>query len=148
MTALRWVVAAIVLAWPLLSQADLERARAERDLGKRSQFALENASAAMKAARQAYKSGDIRKVAQEAAELEESVEFAHASLAETGKDPRKSPKWFKRAEIETRNLLRNLEDFQEEMSYDDRALLDKAKIKIQQVHDDLLTGLMEGRRKK
>ena len=31
------------------------------------------------------------------------------SLESTGKDPRKSPKWFKHAEIETRDLLKKIE---------------------------------------
>ena len=147
MTAARWAVVAGLLISGGLAQASLEQARAEKNLGKRSQLALDNAVAAIKDARQAYKAGNTRKVAQDAAEIEESVEYAHESLLETGKNPRKSPKWFKRAEIESRNLLRNLEDFQEEMSYNDRGMLDKAKTKTQQVHDDLLTGLMEGKRK-
>jgi hypothetical protein len=33
------------------------------------------------------------------------------------------------------------------MSYADRSLLDKVKAGVQQVHDDLLVGLMEGKRK-
>lgn len=147
MTAARWAVVAVLAVVPMVSLANLEQARAEKNLGKRSQLALENAAAAMKQARLAYRNGDTKRVTEEASELEESVEFAHESLVQTGKDPRKSPKWFKRAEIETRNLLRNLEDFQEEMSYNDRGILDKVKAKIQQVHDDLLTGLMEGKKR-
>ena len=34
------------------------------------------------------------------------------------------------------------------MNFSDRAAFDKAKAKVQQVHDDLLTGLMEGKKKK
>jgi hypothetical protein len=33
------------------------------------------------------------------------------------------------------------------MSYTDRALLDKVKARVQQVHDELLLGLMEGKKK-
>jgi hypothetical protein len=33
------------------------------------------------------------------------------------------------------------------MSLDDRAILEKTKEKVQQVHDDLLAGLMGGKRK-
>ena len=57
-------------------------------------------------------------------ELEESVELAHTSLNQTGKNPRKSPKYFKQAEIATRDLLRRLDSFQGEMSFDDRPMLD------------------------
>jgi hypothetical protein len=74
--------------------------------------------------------------------------LAHKSLNATGKDPRKSPKWFKKAEIETRDLLRKLESFQHQMGFEDRPLVDKAKAAITQVHDDLLVGLMQGKKKK
>jgi hypothetical protein len=33
------------------------------------------------------------------------------------------------------------------MSFEDRAVLDNAKARLQKVHDDLLTGLMEGKSK-
>ena len=33
------------------------------------------------------------------------------------------------------------------MSFNDRPMLEKVKAKVQQVHDDLLVGLMEGKRK-
>ena len=37
--------------------------------------------------------------------------------------------------------------FQQEMDFSDRPMLDKVKTKLQQVHDDLLVGLMEGKKK-
>jgi hypothetical protein len=33
------------------------------------------------------------------------------------------------------------------MSFADRSMLDAVKARVQQVHDDLLVGLMEGKRK-
>ena len=33
------------------------------------------------------------------------------------------------------------------MGFNDRPMLEKVKAKVQQVHDDLLVGLMEGKRK-
>ena len=60
---------------------------------------------------------------------------------------RKSPKYFKAAEIATRDLVRRLEAFQREMSFEDRPMLEATKKKVQQVHDELLVGLMEGNRK-
>ena len=79
-------------------------------------------------------------------ELEESVILAWDSLESTGKNPRKSPKWFKSAEIETRSLLRKLEALQHDMNFEDRSALDQARARLQKVHDDLLVGLMEGKR--
>ena len=139
------VLVSIVLTGAL--RADLKRALAESNLEKRSGLALENAAAAYQRARAAYERGDEPQVAAAADEILESVKLAHTSLTATGKDPRKSPKWFKRAEIATRDLLRKLESFQQAMSFSDRSLLDKARALVQHVHDDLLLGLMQGKKK-
>ncbi|HLK49014.1 MAG TPA: hypothetical protein VKT49_12815 [Bryobacteraceae bacterium] len=136
------VVAAVSMA------AELDQARAEPNLEKRSKLALDNADAALRAARAAYRTGDTAASAAKMKELQDSVDLAYMSLADTGKNPRKSPKYFKQAEMVTRELGRKLDDFQHEMSYNDRPSLDAVKVRIQQVHDDLLTGLMEGRKKK
>ncbi len=101
----------------------------------------------MKAAREAYQQGDSKAVSVAAKEIQESVDLAWDSLESTGKNPRKSPRWFKQAEIETRNLLKKLETLQHDMGFEDRPLLDSAKARLQKVHDDLLIGLMEGRAK-
>ena len=145
---MRWImVGALFLLAAGVSLADLSRVRAEPNLEKRSKLALDNAVAALKEAREAYNAGDMQKAMAKAAEVQESAELAFTSLVKTGKDPRKSPKWFKRAEIESRDLLRSIETLQHDMSIDDRVILEKAREKVRQVHDDLLTGLMEGKRK-
>jgi len=128
-------------------QADLKRAQAEPNLEKRSQLAMDNALAAYQAARTAYDKGDNTQAAASIAEIVESVDLADTSLRETGKDPRKSSKWFKRAEMETRDLLRKLQSFQDTMGFEDRPMVDKVKARVQQVHDDLLLGIMEGKHK-
>ena len=127
---------------------DLNAVRAEPNLEKRSQLALANAEAAYKAAREAYENGDMARTEAAINEMLESLELAHASLKQTGKDPRKSPKWFKKAEMQTRELVRKIESFQEQMSFNDRPMLDKVKARTQQIHDELLLGLMEGKKKK
>ena len=126
--------------------ADLKRAMAEPNLEKRSGLALENAAAALKSARAAYDKGDNDQVAKDAAEILESVELAATSLDQSGKNPRRSNS-FKKAEIATRDLSRRLQDFQDQMSYFDRPLLDNVKARVQQVHDELLLEVMEGRKK-
>jgi hypothetical protein len=126
--------------------ADLKRAMAEPNLEKRSGLALENAAAALKSARAAYDKGDNDQVAKDAGEVLQSVELAAASLRQSGKDPRRS-NWFKKAEISTRDLGRRIQDFQDQMSYVDRPLLDKVKVRVQEVHEELLLGVMEGRKK-
>jgi fermentation-respiration switch protein FrsA (DUF1100 family) len=137
---------AIVLVGGLL-RADLQQVKAEPNLGKRSMLALDRAFDALTQARDAYEKGQTAQVTTFVKEIQESVELAEASLHETGKNPRKSPKWFKRAESSTRDLLRRLDAFQRAMDVTDRPMLDAVKAKIQQVHDDLLLGVLEGKEK-
>ena len=131
-----------------LSHADdLARVRAEPNLEKRARLALAESDAAMDAARSDYQRGDTDRVAGDAAKIIDFVDLAFLSLNQTGKDPRRNPKWFKRAEIATRVLLRRMGAFQQAMSFLERPMLDAVKDSVQQVHDKLLMGLMEGKRK-
>jgi hypothetical protein len=144
-TAWRATVLGLLLAAAL--PAGIKEVLAEPNLEKRSKLALDNADAAYQAARTAYDAGENGRATAALQEVRESVEVAYASLEGTGKDPRKSPKWFKKAEMETRDLLRRLSSFQDSMSFDDRAAVEPVKAKVQQVHDKLLMGLMEGKHK-
>jgi hypothetical protein len=139
--ALAFLFTATLPAW-----GSLDEARAEPNLGKRSALALDNAVAALHDFRAAYNAGDLQQCRAKAMEIEDSVELAYASLEKTGKDPRRSPKWFKRAEIQSGELVRSIEVMQHDMSFEDRALLDKTHEKVEEVHDNLLAGLMGGNR--
>src|SRR5689334_12042264 len=123
----RWLAAAVAVGlWASgFAQADLKRAQAEPNLEKRSGLAMDNAVAAYQAARTAYGKGENEAVAEKVGEILESVDLAYESLMKTGKDPRKNPKWFKRAEIQSRDLLRKLEAFQQEMGFSERPMLEK-----------------------
>lgn len=123
----------------------LDQVRQEPNLEKRSKLALENAEAAFKDARNAHRIGDTAVMAAKVNEVEQSVGLAFTSLNSTGKNPRRSPKYFKQAEMETRALARRLDEFQHEMTAEDRSTLDSLRAKVQQVHDELLTGLMGGK---
>ena len=148
MTRVTWAAVAVGLAFAAGARADLKSAMAEPNLEKRSKLALDNAMSAYDAARTAYDKGDSKATEAALHEVQESVEVAYTSLEQTGKDPRKSPKWFKKAEMETRDLVRRLDGLQNAMSFNDRAAVEPVKAKVQQVHDNLLVGLMEGKRKK
>lgn len=134
------ILGALLLELPL--RADLTAARAERNLEKRSRKALENAEAVLKAANEAYQHGDLKKTWILLDEVRESVELSHESLKQTGKNPSKSPKHFKHAEIKTRELLRRLNDFRDQMAAEDRDYIDKVRLSVQQVHEELLLGIM------
>jgi hypothetical protein len=140
----------LLLAFVLIGgmlRAGLQEVKTEPNLGKRSALALDNAFNALTQARDAYEKGQNAQVEKFAKEIQESVALAETSLHETGKNPRKSPKWFKHAESSTRDLLRRLDSFQQSMDVADRPILDSVKAKVQQVHDDMLEGVLEGKEK-
>jgi len=141
----RMALAVLLLSGGWL-HADLKRAMAESNLEKRSGLALENAAAALKSARAAYDKGDNDEATKAVAEVLESVDLAATSLDQSGKNPRRSAA-YKNAEKSTRDLAKRIQDFQNDMSYVDRPLLDKVKARVEQVHEELLLGVMEGRKK-
>lgn len=122
--------------------ADLKTVLAEVNLEKRSRLALENAEGALKEARKAYDSGNMKQSQLLMDETLASIELADESLRQTGKNPRKKPKHFKYAEMKTRNLLRNIESFENSMSYTDRSVIEKLKARTRQIHEELLAGIM------
>jgi hypothetical protein len=139
------LVFALVFAGP--ARADLGAAKAEANPEKRAEKLLDNAVSALKSAEDAYKvKGDLGAANTSLREVSDSVEMAYDSLKETRKNPSKSPKHFKRAEIRTRELMRQLGDFREQMSFDDRDVVDKVRAAVQKVHESLLEGIMGGKK--
>jgi len=126
---------------------DLTAIQSEPNLEKRSERALDNANLALDAARDDYNSGDFDKTQNDLQEVRDSVELCYQSLSDSGKDPRKDPKFFKRAELRTRALLRRLEGVGQGMSQVDRGTLDKVLERISEVHDNLLNGIMSKKKK-
>jgi hypothetical protein len=139
------LLAALALALPVW--AGLDAVKAERNLEKRAGMALANGGAALNSARDSYAAGDLQRTTAALDEVQQSVQLAYSSLLATHKNPRSRPTHFKRAEIRTRELLRRLDDFREQMSYEDRSVLDEVRAAVQKVRDDLLRGLL-GEKKK
>ena len=140
---LAFLVLAVAPAW-----ANLDAAKAEPNLEKRSGLALENASQALRAAQDAYMAqGDMKKVSASLEEVSASVELAYDSLQQTHKNPSRSPKYFKKAEIDIRALSRRLDDFRAQMSVEDRDQIDKVRAVVQKADDGLLEGIMGGKKK-
>lgn len=125
-----------------LSAADLEAVKAEPKLERRSDKALANAHRALDEARKAYEAGDIKKTEAALDEAGASVELSYQSLSETGKHPRSSPKYFKRAELGVRELLRRLKSIESEFAVDDRPMIHNLQQRLQRVREDLLNGIM------
>jgi hypothetical protein len=142
---------AILLLAPLLAAGqksseapadDLARLQSEPNLEKRAHAALNNAEDALKQARDAYTSGDTSAAESRLEEVGQSVELADSTLKQTGKNPSRSPKHFKYAELRTRDLLRKLDGFRDDMSVVDRPALDRVMATVQKIHDALLEGIM------
>jgi hypothetical protein len=142
---------AILLLVPLLAAAqrapgtpdeDMARIRLEPRPDKRARAALDNAEDALTAAREAYGKGDNTDVSARIEEVGQSVELADRSLQDTGKNPGRSPKHFKAAELRTRELLRKLEGFRDQMSVADRPVVERVVTAVQKIHDALLDGIM------
>lgn len=133
---------ALALLTAITLHADLSTAKAEPNLEKRSRLALENADAALRTAQEDYEKGDPGSAETFISEMEQSVEVAHGALAATGKNPLRSPKHFKYAELKSRDLLRRLEGFERSMDFADRKFVEHAKMKIQEIHDEWLLGIM------
>lgn len=122
--------------------ADLSAVLAERNLERRSRKALDHAEAVLKLARQSYQRGELETVKSHLAEVREAVEVAWRSLEQTGKNPVRHPKHFKHAEIKTRELLKHLGHFRDQMAFDDRGLIEPVRQSIEHVHEELLLGIM------
>jgi hypothetical protein len=138
---MRTLALAFVALAPLFAM-DLATVRAEPDLEKRSEKALAAADTAFQSARTAFKNGDATAEAAGLANVREAVELAVQSLADSGKDARRSPKYFKKAEIALRKLIRNLADFSFAKGADERAPAEALIAIAHEAHDKVLTGIM------
>lgn len=133
------------MSWVMVAMLafDLAAVRQEPNLERRSEMALDNAGMLLANMHEVYAAGDLEKTKAEASEVEESVTLAYDSLIATGKDPRRDPKFFKRAEMTTRQLLRRLDGVIESMSVQDRAILLMVRDRVSDIHDELLDSIMK-----
>lgn len=142
---------AVLLALPMFAlpvfAADLAAIRQESNLERRSQLAVDHAGAVLNTARTEYQAGNMEKAAAAIDETGDAVELAWQSLLDNGKEARRNPRYFKRAELSTRQLLRRIEGLAESMSYQDRPLAEKLRDRVNAVHDELVNALMSKKKK-
>ena len=120
----------------------LDDVRAERNLEKRSRLALEYAHATLDRAIKTYLDGNPKAGLELLAEIQQAVEISQESLEATGKIPSRKPKHFKRAEIETRALLRELESAETQVNFDDREHVRAVYDRVEEINRALLLGIM------
>ncbi len=126
--------------------ADDARVTAEPNLEKRSRIALDEAESMLKEARQSYNAGNTKEAQKQIDDVARYTEMAYTALEATGKNARKSPKYFKYAEIKSRELMRRLDALAQEMDVADRGMVEPAKDRIRKVHEEILSGIMGKKR--
>ena len=127
--------------------ANLESIRAEPNLERRSQLALGFAKATVKPVLEAYEQGDAELGGRLLMQIQEAVELAQESLSATGKSARRKPKYFKRAEIRSRNLIKQLRALSRALNYDEREVVDSVVDRVSAINDQLLLAIMTKRKK-
>lgn len=137
----------ILTAAAALSFADVPPAvMAEPDLEKRSELALKAADDSITAASKAYsEAAEPGVFEQHIKSLEDLTRVSMKSLQDTGKRASKSPKYFKRAELKLRSLLRRVSTLSDEVSVDDRPRVEAARKLLSDVHEQLLHDIMSKR---
>jgi hypothetical protein len=121
---------------------DLSSVKVEPNLERRSELALDNANGALDTAREAFRANDTSKMQTALDEITDSVNLSYQSLMDTGKDARRSPKFFKRAELKTRELLRRLDGLRLAVDVESRVSVEKVRDRVAEVHDNLLKSIM------
>ena len=115
----------------------------EPKLEKRSDRALSYARAAVARAVDAYEEGRPEQAREILASIVQAAEISRAALEETGKVARKKPKPFKKAEIDTRKLLKELQDAQRTLTFEERPDFDPAITRIDEINQSLLFEIMQ-----
>jgi hypothetical protein len=123
-------------------RADLTKVMAEPNLERRSELALKQANERMEEARTLYSDDKMPEFRTQVVEVAELVELSYKSLQDTGKRARKSPKWFKRAELSIRSLLRRVDGLEKDVSSEDRKTVTEVQARVRTVHQQLLHDIM------
>lgn len=120
--------------------------QAEVDPEKKSRLALEMALASVDGVVDAYRKGLPEQARAMSARIVEAAELSLEALEGTGKNARRQPKHFKRAEIATRKLARNLKNAQRQLIFDEREDLEPVIQRIEEINGQLLMDIMQSRR--
>ncbi|MBE0660082.1 MAG: hypothetical protein IH602_20480 [Bryobacteraceae bacterium] len=140
------MTAILMLALLAPPPASLDKVRAEPKLETRSELAIEYAGAAVARARKTVaESGSRTELETALKETVEACQLALDSLRETGKRPNKLSRQYKRAELRTRQFVKELTDLALALSLDDRPAAESARDRVQLLHEEFLVGVMSGK---
>jgi hypothetical protein len=137
-----WLALLCSFPAPSLWATDLTSVQQEPNLARRSQLAMDFANSALDSARTSYQANDLDKTRALLDDAGNAVSLAYDSLKQTGKEARRDSKFFKRAELATRQMLRRIEGMGESMNFEDRSLIDKLRERVSAIHEELLEDIM------
>jgi tetrahydromethanopterin S-methyltransferase subunit G len=113
---------------------------AEKDLEKRSELALKAADEHITAALK--DPADIKALTQYLSDVEELSRLTYSSLQDTGKRASKNPKYFKRAELKLRSMMRRLDTLEQEVAAEDRPAVARLRTTMSEIRDHILHDIM------
>jgi hypothetical protein len=129
-----------------LGAADLEAVKKEPDAQKRSNLALDVAAAVLKQARALpSEGGSMTDLEKDMDTMIEAVELSLKSLRDTGKRPNKMAASYKRGELKTREMQKQMENLVQALAFDNRPPAEKAQARLNVLHDEFLFGVMSGK---
>ena len=128
--------------------AQFESLKAEPDLERKARRALEFSRAQVDHVLAAYQKSEPEEGKRILDEILAAVELANEALAETGKAARRRPKHFKRAEIQTRRLIKQLDALSRNLLFDERPAVDPVRERVSEINDQLLRAIMTKPKKK
>ena len=133
----------LILALSSILIADLASVQKEANLERRSELALNEAERELDTARASYKNGDDQAFRQSLGSVSAAVQLSYDSLKSTGKSARKHPKYFKRADLRMRNLLRRIDGLEQEVGFDDRQHVAAVKNKVSELDEQIVLDIMK-----
>jgi hypothetical protein len=120
----------------------MELAKQETNLEKRSDMALAVADLELDKCKVSQPSP--QELFASMTRVREAVDLSVASLRESGKNPRKNPKYFKRAEVKMRELRRKLEGIKAAADIDDRPKVATLVDHLSSIEDRLVHATTSG----
>ncbi|MBI2149744.1 MAG: hypothetical protein HYU27_03960 [Acidobacteria bacterium] len=126
-----------------LQQLDKEKDKLKRqnDPVDRAKTGIKISEILLSLVSDAVRRGDLESMESRLDEYVTTIHGAHQSMVKSGRDARRRPKGFKELEIALRRQVRQLDDLGQQLTFDQREPLDKAKGQASDIRDDLLKAL-------
>lgn len=144
MTRLLAVFALFLL--PAAAGSALDEVKQEPDLVKRFEKAIALAETDTRAANQIVKdNGSRTELNNTLEELGAAATLSLQSLRDTGKRAGKLSKQYKKGELKTQAIVRQLKDLVLALSLEDRPQAEKTRDQVMLIHEEFLLGVMTGK---